>query len=579
MSAPSSPSPPIPLPARISKYELVEFLGGGMSHVFRARDTVLGRTVGIKILTPSGVADPDTKARFLQEARTASNISHENIMAVYDFGEEAGKPYMVMEFLRGRTLRAAIQEKIFPDLASRLRVALQIARALAHVHRSHITHRDVKPENVNIDDQGHAKLMDFGIAKAADMSLTQPGYVLGTPYYMAPEQIMGKPVTPSVDLYAFGIVLYEMFLGSRPYSGETIESIFYKIVHDPLDVTPLTAAGVPSDVVAIVARCTRKDPAARYASFTEVAADLENALAVQLAARASAGGARAQTSPTPHPADKRRLMLYGGIGLAVAALALAAFLWTSHGKTPEPKAPDHNPPEKKVDLPPHQLPDRIPTTTGYMRLVPAGPALLGPDRKPVDVPAFYIDETEVSNQSFTEFCAAKNRPVPADIKSAEPQLPVVNIRIADARAYAEWAGKRLPDAKEWEKAARGKDGFLYPWGNEKDANRANVADNTTLHAHTLQPVDSLPRSASPFGALNMAGNALEFVDEPATPSAEAVRSFAGLSPPATASEPWVTIRGGSFSDPLDPKWISDAQPIPARFRFAQIGFRCVKKAE
>src|ERR1035438_9693649 len=133
MSDPNSPATPIQLPARISKYELLEFLGGGMSHVFRARDTVLGRTVAIKILTPAGVADPDTKARFLHEARTASNISHENILAVYDFGEEDGKPYMVMEFLRGRTLRAAIKDKLLPDLAAKLRIALQIARALGYV--------------------------------------------------------------------------------------------------------------------------------------------------------------------------------------------------------------------------------------------------------------------------------------------------------------------------------------------------------------------------------------------------------------------------------------------------------------
>jgi serine/threonine-protein kinase len=225
MSSPTGPGAPIALPARISKYELVEFLGGGMSHVFRATDTILGRTVAIKILTPAGVADPDTKARFLQEARTASNISHENILAVYDFGEEAGKPYMVMEFLRGRTLRAAIQENLVPTLAAKLRIALQVARALGYVHEHQIIHRDVKPENINLDDSGRAKLMDFGIAKTADLSLTQPGYVLGTPYYMAPEQVMGKTITGSVDIYAFGIMLYEMLLGARPYSGDTIETI------------------------------------------------------------------------------------------------------------------------------------------------------------------------------------------------------------------------------------------------------------------------------------------------------------------------------------------------------------------
>src|SRR5579863_4368805 len=282
-----TPSPPIPLPGRISKYELVEFLGGGMSQVFRARDTVLGRTVAIKILTPAGVADPDTKARFLQEARTASNISHENILSVYDFGEEDGKPFMVMEFLRGRTLRAAIKENLLPDLAFKLRIAWQVARALSYVHQNQIIHRDVKPENINLDNSGRAKLMDFGIAKSADLSLTQPGFVLGTPYYMAPEQIMGKPVTSSLDIYAFGIMLYEMMLGTRPYSGDTIETIFYKILNQPLDLSPLALGGVPPEVVAIVARCTKKDVAERYPDFNGVVADLESALGAQNAARAA----------------------------------------------------------------------------------------------------------------------------------------------------------------------------------------------------------------------------------------------------------------------------------------------------
>ena len=339
-----SSDPPIPLPARISKYELLEFLGGGMSQVFRARDTVLGRTVAIKILTPAGVADADTKARFLQEARTASNISHENILAVYDFGEEAGKPYMVMEFLRGRTLRSAIHDQLIPDVAGKLRIALQVARALQHVHQNQIIHRDVKPENVNVDDTGRAKLMDFGIAKAADLSLTQPGYVLGTPYYMAPEQIMGKAVTPSVDIYAFGIMLYEMLLGTRPYGGDSIETIFYKIMHEPLDLSPLATAGIPPECVAVVARCTKKEAAERYADFTGIVADLENALGTQLAPKVSA--------PTAAPARKSKGPWIAAIATLVL-LIVGALYFVSSGR-PTQVSPPH----------------RIQTSTGTMLLVP-----------------------------------------------------------------------------------------------------------------------------------------------------------------------------------------------------------------
>ncbi len=553
-----SSNPPIPLPARVSKYELLEFLGGGMSHVFRARDTVLGRTVAIKILTPAGVADSDTKARFLHEARTASNISHENILAVYDFGEEDGKPYMVMEFLRGRTLRAAIQDTLFPDLASKLRVALQVARALNYVHQNQIIHRDVKPENVNLDDSGHAKLMDFGIAKAADLSLTQPGYVLGTPYYMAPEQIMGKPVTPSVDIYAFGIMLYEMLLGTRPYGGDSIETIFYKIMHEPLDLSPLALAGIPPECVAIVARCTKKESAERYADFSGVVTDLENALGTQVTPQISQRSVAA--------APKSKAVLFASIGAALVLIAGVGVYVASHKP---------NPPEPKVTKP-LPIESRIDTSTGAMRLVPAGAFLFGEKNQSDQTGPFYIDETEVSNQNYARFCAEKHYAPPPGFKADQPTLPVVNITIADARAFSAWAGKRLPTAKEWEKAARGKDGRVYPWGEIKDPRRANVADNPGLKAHALLPVDALPESASPCGALNMVGNAWEMVEGSILPSPQAVKNFAGLSPPATATEPWITTRGGSYQTPLDPGLSWDFQSIPERLKSDDIGFRCVK---
>src|ERR1700757_1436696 len=143
-------------PSRVGKYEIEKFLGGGMSHVYRARDSVLGRRVALKILSDQGMADQESKTRFLMEARMASNIAHENIIKVYDFGEDQGRPFIVMEFLEGESLRAAL----------RLRIALQIARALDYAHSQKIIHRDIKPENIHLDPQGRAKLMDFGIAKS-----------------------------------------------------------------------------------------------------------------------------------------------------------------------------------------------------------------------------------------------------------------------------------------------------------------------------------------------------------------------------------------------------------------------------
>jgi serine/threonine-protein kinase len=187
-------------------------------------------------------------------------------------------PYIVMEFLPGRTLRTAIQNNLLPDLISKLRIALQVARALRHVHQSQITHRDVKPEDVSVDEFGRVKLMDFGISKKADITLTQPGYLLGTPSYMAPEQVLNEPITPAVDIYGFGIMLYELILGKRPYDGESIDAILYKVVCEPLDLEPLRRQGFPGDVRSLIGRCTGKKPTARPHDFGLICTELEDAI-------------------------------------------------------------------------------------------------------------------------------------------------------------------------------------------------------------------------------------------------------------------------------------------------------------
>jgi len=516
------------LPATLGKYELLEFLGGGMSHVYRARDTVIDRAVVVKILTDDSCKDADAKARFLQEAKLAGGFQHENIVSVFDYGEFDGKPFIVMEYLKGEDLREAIRGSRLGSMNDRLRIALHIADALQYVHTRAIVHRDIKPENIHIDPNGRVKLMDFGIAKTADLSLTRTGMAMGTPYYMSPEQISGNPTSHLVDIYAYGLLLYELLTGVRGVRGETMEQVFFQILNQTVEVEAMEKAGVPPAVRDLVLRCTAKKPEDRPQSFKAVSEELRGMLA----------GPKVDVPHAPPVVQvTSRMPMWIGIGaVLVVAVGIAAWM---------------------------MRPPAAPVVPG-MVYIPGGTFLAGENKKPTELAAFFIDETEVSN---ADFCKAIGC-------SAEPgteNLPRVGVAVAEARGYAQKIGKRLPTALEWERAVRGTQGALFPWGDRKDTSKANVSDNPAA-SHELMPVRSF---AGPL--FNMIGNAWEIVDGTVTPSATAVAMFAAvMNPPATAQEPWITMRGGAFDRALEPSFAYDAVSIPERFSARNVGFRCAK---
>ncbi len=571
------------LPANIGKYELVEFLGGGMSKVYRAVDTVINRTVAVKVLTEEGCADEDVRARFLQEGRTAGGINHENILTVYDFGEDHGRPFMVMEFLRGEDLRQAIKSGGIGDVKNRLRIALAIARALDYIHTLHIVHRDIKPENVHLSTTGVVKLMDFGIAKSADMSMTRTGFLVGTPYYMSPEQVKGVPATAKADIYSFGILLYELMCGSRPFKGTTVEQLFYSILNEKVDMEPLRCEGIPPRVCDIIDRCTDKDPDKRFESMQEICA----AIAPLIDDLPYPGGATvptpiagttlkvapeagtATTAPAPERDRQPRQKWLLPVCLTVGVLAVGILAWYFlRSSTPAAVT-------ASKDVPVQGTPAAISEPAGSMVLVPAGSFKFGAAKEAVTLPAFYVDRTEVTNGAYAAFCKATGHAPPANFEENRPDLPVVDVTISDARAFAGWAHERVPSAQEWEKAARGTDGRIYPWGDQPDATRANIA------ADSLMPADSMEQGASPYGALHMLGNAWELIDQEVHPSQKAVDGFRNafkLVPPANAQEPWVSIRGGSYSyhGPIANMVVYESSSVPARYHSSGIGFRCVR---
>ncbi|HEX4109173.1 MAG TPA: Stk1 family PASTA domain-containing Ser/Thr kinase [Solirubrobacteraceae bacterium] len=293
------------------RYEIVSRLGsGGMADVYCARDTQLGRNVALKLLHPHFAEDQEFVERFRREASSAAGLSHPNVVSIFDRGEWNDTYYIAMEYIEGRTLKSVIAERGALDPASAVEIVLQVLRAARFAHRRGVIHRDIKPHNVLLDEEGRAKVTDFGIARAGASDMTQTGSIIGTVQYLSPEQAQGHAVSAASDLYAIGIVLFELLTGHVPFDGESAVSIaLQQVTADPVPPSSINPA-VPAPLDAVVLHALAKDPAARYtdadafiAALEEVRAagyvDLGATASFEPAAALAAGGVAAAVAPPP----------------------------------------------------------------------------------------------------------------------------------------------------------------------------------------------------------------------------------------------------------------------------------------
>lgn len=289
----------------LGRYRLRGELGrGAMGVVYRAEDPMLSRTVAIK--TINMVADAaereEYEKRFYQEAKAAGGLSHPNVVTIYDIGHAGDVVYMAMEYVEGTELRDLLARGRL-DAATAVDIAAQVAEGLAYAHARGIVHRDVKPANIMVSRDGPAKIMDFGIARmrASDVK-TQTGMLLGSPKYMAPEQLLGGPVDPRCDIFALGVVLYEALAGAPPFAGADLTQIMYQIVHASPPPPSALNSRVSPMLDLVVAKALAKDPAARYQEARELAADLR-ACRAQIALRGAAADADDTISLAPRRTD------------------------------------------------------------------------------------------------------------------------------------------------------------------------------------------------------------------------------------------------------------------------------------
>ena len=586
------------------KYEILRWIGGGgMAEVYLARHRIHGALFAVKVLSLELAQDERVVARFVQEARTAATLAgHPNIVPIFDIGAANGLYYLIMQYVDGEDLSKYLRrnKKLNPRDAAK--ITCQVADALTWASARGVVHRDLKPSNLYLDNTGRVMVLDFGIAKAADVPtlLTAATERVGTTYYMSPEQIRGEPCDVRSDLYSLGVVFFELLSGRKPFDGDSYRAIELAHIEQPAPDLKKLDESIPPELAAIVATLLQKTPLQRYQRAEDLITDLNRFGAGQTplglrphtttpvpdhetvlsngsiaALNASAPDHRA-TGAAPLPKSKANAFVIGAIVVLAFLVCAAGYLYWRKTNTVIP-VPTRTAQESTV------VPNiRVDRLGGHMALVPAGNFIFGndtdprsPNGKEVDyLPAFYVDEAEVSNAKYKQFCdETGHKPPPSGDFLKFPHYPVTNVSYEDAVAYAAWIGKRLPTEKEWEKAARGTDGRIYPWGDQP----------WTSPPLTLQDVISYPSRKSPYGAYNMAGNVAEWTTGHFQVGKAEIDDMARALGNSHFSHDWRVVKGGYFGPGADPVeawrcYMRRGFPVDLTVS-GVIGFRCVADAK
>ena len=660
---------------QLGKYEILEKLGeGATSEVYRARDTVLGRDVALKLLKPALMADPDSFERFTREAHAAADLFHDHIATVLDMAEADGRYFITMRLIPGESLDKAISRKGPLSWDETVRMARQIGSALDFAHSRGFLHRDVKPTNIIQTPLGDYVLADFGLMRAMmSTGLTShTGAILGTPAYIPPEIWNNQKASPATDQYALACVVYEALTGQVLFAGETPIAVLTKHVNGP-QFPEKWPEGVPEGVGEALQKALAKEPGERYASAGEFAGALERAgqkqpqalelpafpeastrtngmKAEQEAQREEEAGRVKERDDTierlkkefeqalaarQHGKAKRiigrlenlqvdtrtleaRLKMMPkkispwvwaavsmgvvilGIGYIVGHPFVQAAIPTATPATQAPSTavPATAAPATQALVSTFDVGSTWPRPMDGMVMiyVPAGEFLMGSaasdtmaqsDEEPqhsVYLDAYWIDKTDVTNAEYAlcvsaGICRSPSNPSSQTRtnyygNSQYDNYPVIWVNWNDAQTYCQWAGARLLSEAEWEKAARGTDGRIYPWGS---ASPDQSLANYNGQVGDTSAVGSYPSVAGPYGALDMSGNVWQWVND--WFDANYYASSPGSNPQGPSSGTIRVLRGGawgSFEFAVRAAFRFGYDPTDARYDF---GLRCSRSAQ
>jgi len=510
--------------ALAGRYTLVRELGrGGMATVYLGTDVKLGRGVAIKLLAPATRAYLGSD-RFQREVLLAAQLSHPHIVPLFEADEADGLLFYVMEYVEGESLRERLSRHGPLAVDDAVRMAAEVGDALQYAHENGVIHRDIKPENILLS-RGHALVSDFGIAKlmeergsAEGPALTGAGIAVGTAAYMSPEQASGdKRIDPRSDVYSLAAVLYEMLAGEPPFTGPSAQAIAARVINDPPRPIRTVRPGLPVHLERALVRGLAKAPADRHRT------------------------ARAFVDALSAPARERRVSARQVRWIATlgGAAILGWIAWRG--------------------LRAHSPPGMVLVPAGLYPVGGGGGGAPARDSTAVQLDAFFLDSAEVGVGAYRRYLDV-TRTDPPWVQAPPDQWPVTGVLWSEAAAFCAWRqrGGRLPTEDEWEAAARGPHGLLYPWGDRWERGRAN--------ADSLRDGFAAAGSGSPgrswVGAVDLIGNAWEWT---ATAAADA------------RSQPGHVIKGGAFDTPSANATAAYRAVLPDRRAWlTHTGFRCAR---